>query len=239
MDKTIVVFSGGMDSATLLHQLVRAGENVTALTVNYGQRHAIEIAQARAFTTWLDVDHQVISLPLRKLVPHESALTDENLTMPSGHYTDESMKSTVVPGRNLLLLSLALGHAAGIRARAVAYGAHAGDHAIYPDCRPEFVKAVRCLGQYFDWHPVDLKTPFLEMSKTDICRLGIRLGTNYGLTWTCYDPQPSGQTMVGMFGFDKLTPCGQCGACNERTEAFQDCQARDPLAYALVPTREG
>jgi len=126
--------------------------------------------------------------------------------MPHGHYADENMKQTVVPNRNMVMLAYAGSLAIASGCRAVAYGCHAGDHTIYPDCRVEFVNAMRAAFELCDWSQLQLLTPFVHEDKTEIVRIGKRLCVPFDLTWTCYE---GGQQ-----------PCGQCGSCVERNEAL-------------------
>lgn len=137
--------------------------------------------------------------------------------MPEGHYEADNMKSTVVPNRNMILLSLAVGYAVSLEANQVYYGAHSGDHAIYPDCRPEFVNKMNDVCQIANYEAVEIVTPYLKNSKIEILTDGLKMGLDYSDTWTCYN------------GREKA--CGQCGACQERLEAFKLNNATDPIAY--------
>ena len=145
-----------------------------------------------------------------------SALTDI-LEVPKGHYEDDSMKTTVVPNRNMILISLATAYAVTINADEVWYGAHGGDHAIYPDCRPEFVNKINETTLVANYSPISVKAPFINLSKDQILSLGIRLNLDYSKTWTCYE--------------GKELACGECGSCMERLEAFTNNQLEDPLTY--------
>src|SRR5512146_1897054 len=136
--KCIVLLSGGMDSATLLGLACQQFDTM-ALTLNYGQRHRVEIESARAVAAHFGAPHKVMDISNINDLLQGSSLTTPEIAVPQGHYEDETMKATVVPGRNTILLSLALGYCISQGGRIVAYAAHAGDHAIYPDCRPEFV----------------------------------------------------------------------------------------------------
>ena len=140
--------------------------------------------------------------------------------MPEGHYAEESMKQTVVPNRNMVLLSLATAWAVATKSEAVAYAAHMGDHAIYPDCRPEFAEAMSDAMRLCDWHSIKMLRPFLypvPMDKTAIVKLGTGLKVPFELTWSCY------------VGGDKH--CGRCGTCRERVESFQLAGVADPTEY--------
>ncbi|MDI6720142.1 MAG: 7-cyano-7-deazaguanine synthase QueC [Methanomicrobiales archaeon] len=212
----VAIVSGGLDSTTLLYDLVRRGYEVHAVTFDYGQKHRREIACAERTCRRLHVPHRVLDLPLlNELAP--SALTRAERAVPSGHYAEDVMRQTVVPNRNMVFLSLAGAYAIGIGARRLFYGAHAGDHPIYPDCRPVFVTAMQTAFHLADWSDLILEAPYLYLTKGDIVRIGLELGVDYADTWTCY----RGEELA----------CGRCGACVERLEAFRDAGARDPLPY--------
>ena len=214
--KAVLILSGGMDSTTLLYDLIRQGHEVHAVTFDYNQRHRKEIASATAICKKLQVPQKVIELSvLNDLAP--SCLTRDGWEVPEGNYADENMKQTVVPNRNMVFLSLAAAFAIGIRADQLFYGAHAGDHTIYPDCRPAFVSAMTTAFHLCDWSDLVLEVPYLYLTKGDIVRKGLTLGVDYSLTWTCYK------------GGEKA--CGVCGSCDERLAAFLDAGATDPLEY--------
>ena len=216
--KVVVIYSGGMDSFTVLNRALKDDKEVFALTFDYGQRHVKEIECASAVCKSLNVKHKVIDISAINQLLAGSSLTDD-IDIPEGHYEAESMKSTVVPNRNMILLSLAVGYAVSVGAEQVYYGAHSGDHAIYPDCRPEFVKKMNDVCQIANYEAVEIFSPYLEASKTDILTDGIKMGLDYSQTWTCYN------------GREKA--CGKCGACQERLEAFNDNNVEDPLAYEV------
>ncbi len=219
--KSVVLLSGGLDSTVLMYSLMAESE-CYPLTISYGQRHHKEIIAARnvcearggdLIKRWKYADLSV----LRLLLP--SSLTGVG-DIPHGHYQAESMKSTVVPNRNMILLSIAGGYAAGLGAECIAYAPHAGDHAIYPDCRPEFVAAVnKALVLGTGWHNdgVRIMAPFTEYTKADIVKLGRKLNVPFHLTWSCYEG-------------DDLH-CGVCGTCVERKEAFKLASVTDPTKY--------
>lgn len=215
-NKVVVIFSGGMDSFTVLNRALKDGKEVYALTFDYGQKHVKEIACASKVCKQLGVAHKVIDISAINQLLAGSSLTDD-IEIPEGHYEAESMKSTVVPNRNMILLSLAVGYAVSVKASQVYYGAHSGDHAIYPDCRPEFVMKMNDVCQIANYEAVEIFSPYLTVSKTDILTDGLKMGLSYQDTWTCYN------------GREKA--CGKCGACQERLEAFADNNATDPLAY--------
>lgn len=215
-DKIVVIYSGGMDSFTVLNEAVRTGKRVYAVSFNYGQKHAKELHYAQKVCDELAIPHKVVDITAIHQLLLGSSLTDD-IEIPDGHYAEESMKSTMVPNRNMIMLSLAIGYAVSIGADSVFYGAHSGDHAIYPDCRPEFVLKMAEVSKIANYEPVDIVAPFLDQSKIDILRRGLALGLDYSKTWTCYK------------GREKA--CGKCGACQERLEAFAENGVVDPLAY--------
>lgn len=215
-EKVVVIYSGGMDSFTVLHDAVRSGKKVYAVSFNYGQKHAKELHYAQKVCDDLAIPHKVVDItPIHQLLLG-SSLTDD-IEVPDGHYEEESMKSTVVPNRNMIMLSLAIGYAVSVGASEVLFGAHGGDHAIYPDCRPEFVEKMAAVSRVANYEEVDVRAPFLNSSKVEILKHGLSLGLDYGKTWTCYK------------GREKA--CGKCGACHERLEAFEFNKVIDPLRY--------
>ncbi|MBA6264605.1 MAG: 7-cyano-7-deazaguanine synthase [Colwellia sp.] len=215
-NKVVVIYSGGMDSFTVLNRALHDGKEVFALTFDYGQRHVKEIEYASTVCQSLNVNHKVIDISSINQLLAGSSLTDD-IDIPQGHYEAESMKSTVVPNRNMILLSLAVGYAVSVGASQVYYGAHSGDHAIYPDCRPEFVMKMNEVCKIANYESVEIFSPYLTVTKSDILTDGLKMGLKYDNTWTCYN------------GREKA--CGQCGACQERLEAFSDNNVTDPLNY--------
>jgi 7-cyano-7-deazaguanine synthase len=213
--KTVLIMSGGLDSTTLLYELLSMGHEVYALSFDYGQRHVRELAAADATCQALKVNHVVASLTSLTPLLNHSALTNPHVPIPQGGYREESMKLTVVPARNLIMASIGIGYAANIGAGAVALGVHSGDHAIYPDCRPKFIFALDVVARLAHFTEIAIMTPFLFCSKGAIVKRGLQLGVDYSLTWTCYE------------GGNK--PCGKCGSCVERAEAFAVNHAEDPL----------
>ena len=217
-EKAVVIYSGGMDSYTVLHKALRQGYEIHALSFNYGQKHSKELEYASRVCQSLNISHKVVDISAINQLVGGSSLTSD-IEVPEGHYEEESMKSTVVPNRNMILLSLAVGYAVSIGANKAFYGAHSGDHAIYPDCRPEFVQKMNDVCAIANYEAVEIVTPYLDVSKTAILTDGLSMGLDYNQTWTCYN------------GREKA--CGKCGACQERLEAFRDNQATDPLAYEV------
>lgn len=218
-DTVVVIYSGGMDSFTLLHLALARGYKVHALSFDYGQRHVRELECAKRVCAELAIPHKVIDIRALAGVMAGSALTSD-VAVPEGHYEEESMKATVVPNRNMILLSLATGYAVTASAVAVWYGAHGGDHAIYPDCRPEFVAKMDAVCRVANYEPIGIEAPFMEFSKGAILAEGVKLGLDYSKTWTCYN------------GRDKA--CGRCGSCVERLEAFAENGLSDPLLYEVA-----
>jgi 7-cyano-7-deazaguanine synthase len=204
-----------MDSTTLLYQLLAKGYEVRCLTFDYGQRHVKEIKAAGQVCADLGIQHKVMRLAALTELMKGSALTDPTVAVPHGSYEDESMKSTVVPNRNMIMASIAAAWAISTDSGNLAYAAHAGDHAIYPDCRPEFIDKLRRVLAICDYKHLDFIAPFSEMDKGQIAKLGVELGVPFEHTWTCYE--------------GKDEPCGKCGSCVERAEAFAFAGAIDPL----------
>jgi len=217
--KAVVLLSGGLDSSTLLHQMMYEEYEVLALGVFYGQRHHTELAAAKAVAKQAGVSFVELSLA-QELFPifagAQSSQVGDLLDVPRGHYADESMKLTIVPGRNLLLLALATAYAHAQGATTVAYAAHAGDHPIYPDCRPDFASAVS--RATLEGYGVEIYRPFIGISKTDIVRRGSALKVPFVLTYSCYEGKAD-------------IHCGLCGTCVERKEAFRDAGVEDPTPY--------
>lgn len=219
--KALIILSGGLDSTTLLYDLLNEyhQDEILALSFNYGSKHnEYELAQATKTCKELRINHTI--LDLKSLFDNlDSALLDHDNSeaIPEGHYADENMKKTVVPFRNGILLSIAVGIAESRNIPNVYFGAHAGDHAIYPDCRKVFIKAVSKCSQLGTYNKIKISAPYKNLDKIDIVERGKKLGVNYSMTWTCYNPTKDG------------LPCGKCGSCVERTEAFFKNQLSDPL----------
>lgn len=212
--KTIIVLSGGMDSTTLLYKLLDQGKEVKAISFNYGQRHSLELEKAKATTSKLGVEHKVIDISFIKELVSNSALTSDE-KVPEGHYQAENMKRTVVPNRNMIMASIAIGWAVNEDYDEVAMGVHAGDHEIYPDCRPQFILALARIARIANFKAIEIYTPYLDIDKGDIAIEGKKLGVDYSLTLTCYNGTE--------------VPCGKCGSCTERAEAFKKAYMIDPL----------
>jgi 7-cyano-7-deazaguanine synthase len=214
--KAVVIYSGGMDSRTVLEKAIQDGYEVHALSFNYGQRHSVELEYAKRVTEKKGIAHKIIDITSINDLLQGSSLTSD-IDIPEGHYEEESMKSTVVPNRNMIMLSLAIGYAVSLGTDKVYYGAHAGDHAIYPDCRPEFLEKMNDVAAIANYEAVNIYAPYLDGNKETILEDGFAMGVDYADTWTCYN------------GRDKA--CGKCGACQERLEAFKAVGRTDPLMY--------
>jgi 7-cyano-7-deazaguanine synthase len=216
---SVVLLSGGMDSATCLALASRDSPPVHALTVAYGQRHLREIRSARALARHYGIRHHaILDVPLAPLL--DSALTRPRRPLPRGRPRRIAIPSTYVPARNTILLAVAVGYAESHRLREIYLGANAIDYSGYPDCRPEFLRAferVAALGtrQGVEGHGVRLRSPLLRRSKTQIVRLGERLRVPWRLTWSCYE--------------GGVSPCGRCDSCRLRALGFDGAGVTDPL----------
>lgn len=216
--KTIVICSGGLDSVSLAHMVADEHELTRLVSFDYGQRHRKEVDYAALCARRLDVPHDIIDLRAIGAVLTGSALTDD-IAVPDGHYAEDSMRITVVPNRNAIMLTVAFGVAAARGDQAVATAVHGGDHFIYPDCRPAFTEAFAtmqalALDGYAD---VRLYTPFVHRTKADIVTAGQRHNTPFAETWSCYK--------------GGALHCGRCGTCVERREAFHLAGVTDPTIY--------
>ncbi len=217
---SLVLLSGGMDSATCLALATRERLPVHALTVLYGQRHAREVRSARALARRYRVTrHVVLTLPLGPLL--DSALTRRRRRLPHSGTPAGRIPSTYVPARNTILLSVALGYAESHRLGTIYFGANAIDYSGYPDCRPEYLRAYERLARLATragvaerWR-IQIRAPLLRLSKRGIVELGERLGVPWGLTWSCY---AGGRA-----------PCGRCDACRLRARGFRAAGRIDPL----------
>lgn len=223
--KAVVLLSGGLDSATAVAMARAEGYEVYALTISYGQRHAREIEAARAVATALGVrEHKCVDISLREI--GGSALTAD-IPVPLGRSDDEishGIPITYVPARNTIFLSVALGYAEVVGAETIVAGMNQVDYSGYPDCRREYLEAFEGLANLATKAGVEgtahfrIWTPLLEMTKAEIIATGLRLGLDYGLTWSCYS------------GGDQ--PCGECDSCRLRQAGFAEAGAQDPLPYA-------
>lgn len=205
----------------MAYSLRAQGYALIAISFDYGQRHRKELEFAERMAAELEASWTLIDLRAAGIagVLTGSALTDATVTVPDGHYADESMNITVVPNRNAIMLSIACALAVTRDAGSVAFGAHTGDHFIYPDCRPEFVRAFESMVNVAvdGLARIEILAPFLSMTKTDIVKLGDELRVPFERTWSCYK--------------GGALHCGTCGTCVERREAFADADVADPTAY--------
>ncbi len=213
--EAVLILSGGLDSTTLLYKMLSEGYYVRALTFNYGQRHSKEIDCAGNISEKLKVPHEVVDLGCITGLLGNSALLGKG-DIPRCHYTEDAARQTVVPNRNMIMLSVAAGYAEANEIPVVFYAAHRNDSTIYPDCRKEFVEALKpAITLATAWHPVGLRAPFIDMTKAEIVKLGLELKVPYEMTWSCY----KGESM----------PCEECPTCIERGEAFMLNGVKDPL----------
>lgn len=218
MKRAVALHSGGLDSTVLLYYLKSLGHEVLPLSIHYGQRHSKEIQAAQQVCAAGGFEGAAIDLRgLGETVMRGSSQTDGEVEVPEGHYAEDNMKVTVVPNRNMVLLSIATAYAISEKAHAVAYAAHAGDHAQYPDCRSSFIAAMKGAIQLCDYNPPMLIAPFADRSKGDVVLLGAGLNVPFELTWSCYK------------GGEKH--CGRCGTDVERAEAFYIAGVPDPTQY--------
>ena len=225
MSRAVVLLSGGLDSSTALAWAVREqGWECHTLAFDYGQRHRVELAAAARVAAAFDVhDHRVIPVDLR--IIGASALTAD-MDVPKDEHEQAGIPATYVPARNLIFLSLAAALAESIAAEHIVIGANIVDYSGYPDCRPEFLDAfARCarLGTRAgsEGKPLTIEAPLIRMNKAEIIALGLRLGLDYALTRSCYDPHPDG------------SPCGHCDSCHFRQQGFAELGLKDPLVSGV------
>ena len=212
---SVIIYSGGLDSTTLLYE--ERSRIALAISFDYGSNHnAREITYAREHCHRLGIEHLVIDLGfIKKHIA--SSLTSGADAIPEGNYDDENMRSTVVPFRNGIMLSVACGIAESRGLTRVLIANHGGDHAIYPDCRPEFINAMDGATQAGTYINVRIAAPYTNLTKGEIVRRGAALGIDYGTTYSCYK------------GGERH--CGKCGTCRERQEAFKVAGIKDPTIY--------
>lgn len=216
MKDSIIILSGGMDSVTMLYDY--AESIAVALSFDYGSNHnRKELPMAAYHCERLGIEHIIIPLEFIKQYFHSSLLSGAE-AIPEGRYDDVTMRSTVVPFRNGIMLSVAAGMAEDRTLSRILMANHSGDHAIYPDCRPAFVDAMARAVREGTYNDVELFTPYTHWTKTDIAKRGKELGIDYSKTWSCYK------------GGDKH--CGKCGTCQERREALREAGIVDTTEYA-------
>lgn len=215
MKDSVIIVSGGMDSITLLYD--KKDEIALGISFDYGSNHnAKEIPFAEMHCKRLGIKHITINLDFMHQY-FKSSLLQGAEAIPEGHYADENMKSTVVPFRNGIMLSIAIGIAESNHLKKVLIANHGGDHTIYPDCRPQFIQAIDAAANAGTFVNVRVEAPYTNITKGDIARIGKRLGLDYTETWSCYK------------GGEKH--CGKCGTCIERKEALQEAGIHDGTEY--------
>lgn len=220
MTRTVAIVSGGMDSVCLAYHLHHEGHSLHLVSVDYGQRHRREIDFAALCASRLSAQHSVVDLSSITRLIATSSLTGGG-EIPEGHYAEDTMKATVVPNRNMMMLSVAAAIAIAEGADYVATGVHGGDHYIYPDCRPEFIAAANAAalvgmsGMSPTWKGI--VAPFVHRDKAGIASRGAEIGVPWEDTWSCYK--------------GGAVHCGRCGTCVERAEAFHLAGVHDPTVY--------
>ena len=215
MKNSVIIVSGGMDSITLLYD--HKDEIALGISFDYGSNHnAREIPFAKMHCERLGIKHITINLDFMHQY-FKSSLLDGAEAIPEGHYADDNMKSTVVPFRNGIMLSIAIGIAESNNLDQVFIANHGGDHTIYPDCRPEFINAIDAAATAGTYNNVKVVGPYTKITKSDIARIGKKLGIDYTETWSCYK---GGEVH-----------CGKCGTCVERKEALAEAGIEDKTIY--------
>uniref|UniRef100_A0AB33JC28 7-cyano-7-deazaguanine synthase n=1 Tax=Prevotella sp. GTC17260 TaxID=3236796 RepID=A0AB33JC28_9BACT len=215
MKDSVIIVSGGMDSITLLYD--RKDEIALGISFDYGSNHnAKEIPFAKMHCQRLGIKHITIKLDFMHQYFKSSLLEGSN-AIPEGHYADDNMKSTVVPFRNGIMLSIAIGIAESHHLTKVLMANHGGDHTIYPDCRPEFIDSINSAANTGTFINVSVIAPYTNITKGDIANIGKQLGLDYSETWSCYK---GGETH-----------CGKCGTCIERQEALREANITDTTIY--------
>lgn len=225
MSKVVAIVSGGMDSVTLVHYLESRGYETTVMAFDYGQRHKKELKFAEAAAKRFDLPFHLVDLSNITALISRSSLTNPDIDVPDGHYAEQTMKQTVVPNRNSIMLNIAAGLAITIGAEHIATAIHAGDHYIYPDCRPQFRSSLEQMlliaNEGFISKDFSILAPFVLSTKGEIAKIGDQIGVPWQETWSCYKGQE--------------IHCGACGTCFERREAFQEANVSDPTEYEATP----
>jgi len=215
MKKSAIILSGGMDSTTLLYD--KQEEIALAISFDYGSNHnAKELSCAAKHCQRLGIEHHIVKLDFMR-EHFKSSLLAGAEAIPEGHYATDNMLSTVVPFRNGIMLAIAIGMAESANLSEVLIANHGGDHEIYPDCRPEFIKAMDETAVAGTYKHVRVIAPYTFLTKTEIALIGKRIGIDYSETWSCYK--------------GKAHHCGKCGTCVERREALRDAGITDTTVY--------
>ncbi len=221
VNKSVVMVSGGIDSAALCYKAVREGYDVCPITFIYGQRHKKEVEFSALLCDRLGLRHRVVDISGASGLFGPSALIDKNVDIPKVGAAEENYQTlsiTVVPNRNAIFLSLAVAYSQGIGCDRVFYGAHHSDRGVYPDCRPEFVLAFEAAERLATGNKaLCIEAPFVDMDKSQVVKLGADLGVFFEETWSCY---------MGL-----RIHCGACSSCRERKRAFLDAGVEDPTEY--------
>jgi 7-cyano-7-deazaguanine synthase len=226
ISKAVVLISGGIDSSTVMAIAKKEGFDIYALSFDYGQRHHDELKSARIISKIVGAkDHLIIKIDLRKI--GGSALTSE-IAVPQDRSSEEMSKDipvTYVPARNTIFLSFALAWAEVLKAYDIFIGVNALDYSGYPDCRPEYIAAYQSMANLatkegVEGHHTHIRTPLIDLKKSEIIKMGIELGVDYSQTLSCYNPQATGLA------------CGKCDSCRIRKRGFQEAGVKDPTKYA-------
>lgn len=216
--KAVVLVSGGLDSATVLAIAIDQGYECYALSMDYGQRHRVELQRAEQVANSLGAkEHRIVRIDIGNF--GGSALTDKQIDVPT--QASEDIPVTYVPARNTVFLSVALGWAEVLDAEAIFIGANAVDYSGYPDCRPDYIQAFQTMANLatksgVEGTTISIKTPIIDLGKYEIIKLGLSLGVDYGLTLSCYNPGQNGEV------------CDECDSCRIRAEGFSQAGALDP-----------
>lgn len=227
-EKAVVVCSGGLDSTVLLYYMIDGGYEPIVVTFLYGQKHSIENEYIRRTCAKLDVELHSLNIPT---LPG-SSLTDIDKEIPKDDYSVETQKSTVVPNRNMVFLSIAASYAIAYGAETIWYAAHHNDQAVYPDCRQDFVSMLNVALAYGNYKKIRVEAPFIMLDKSKIVCLGKQLGMPFEDTWSCYDPVSEIVTTDIPLNQLRFLHCGVCGTCRERKLAFIEAGVEDPTRYA-------
>ncbi|MEO0367640.1 MAG: 7-cyano-7-deazaguanine synthase QueC [Pseudomonadota bacterium] len=222
--KAVVLVSGGLDSATVLSMALAQGYSCYALSLDYGQRHRVELTRARQVSDSAGaIEHRIVRIDIGNF--GGSALTDDAIDVPTEE--TEDIPVTYVPARNTVFLSVALGWAEVLSAEAIFIGANAVDYSGYPDCRPEYLAAFQTMANLatkagVEGHGIQIYAPLIDLTKAEIIRAGVELGVDYAKTVSCYNPGPDGE------------PCQVCDSCRIRAAGFAAAGSADPALALLV-----